>query len=102
MGGVEEFHLGRKPPGRQRRLHHPRVGAFASQQSARLVSRQSGSSQHTYLCQGSHQTERWKTGTGRPKRSGVSTAAEDTEAFARFRGPQGAGGGGGEVTEAAA
>ena len=42
-GGDEELHLGRKPPGRQRRLHHPRVGALASQQSARIVSRQSGS-----------------------------------------------------------
>ena len=48
------------------------------------------------------QTERWQTGTGRPKRSGVSTAAEDTEALARLRGPQGTGVGGGDVTEAAA
>ena len=55
--GVEEFHLGRKPPGHQRRFHHPRVGALASQQSARIVSRQPGSRQHTYLCQSSHQVE---------------------------------------------
>ena len=48
------------------------------------------------------QTERWQTGTGRSKRSGESTAAEDTEALARLRGPQGAGVGRGEVTEAAA
>ena len=48
------------------------------------------------------QTERWQTRTGRPKRSGESTAAEDTEALARLRGPQGAGVGRGKViTEAA-
>ena len=48
------------------------------------------------------QTERWQTGTGCPKGSGESTAAEDTEALARLRGSQGAGVGRGEVTEAAA